>query len=348
MKTRLGRAPAKISFNPLKKLNLLKKMDFHFLASGFRFLVPEFHFLVPDLQILALDFHFLASGSSGHASFGHLFELGLAPCVERIRAEPLRLAGTLDDVGDAPARGFAVVRRPAAGDAGALASREKGAVVRLRRRDRWKEARERRGRRPGGSGSAGGPGRTQAVAPGEADRARWRRIGAPAHRRGIRRSTRRAAGESPRPTKTTPAQGRSGYQSSVFGSAMPRPSHRTAGGSNRVEWTKKGIAIAAAPARRLAKAGASMNGSARRLATRCSGGCRTRCPRRERRRGCRRSPAQPRRRRWRAGARKRAGSGGRAGRAPAKRRPAQETCTRRRARRAASAAKRAASAGPAG
>ncbi len=196
MKTRLGRAPAKISFNPLKKLNLLKKMDFHFLASGFRFLVPEFHFLVPDLQILALDFHFLASGSSGHASFGHLFELGLAPCVERIRAEPLRLAGTLDDVGDAPARGFAVVRRPAAGDAGALASREKGAVVRLRRRDRWKEARD--APRPpdeGESGSAGGPDRTARL---------WRpakqtaRAGAELARQrfgeAIRRSKRRAAG----------------------------------------------------------------------------------------------------------------------------------------------------------
>ncbi|MFY9968396.1 MAG: hypothetical protein WAK41_03155, partial [Roseiarcus sp.] len=146
MKTRLGRAPAKISFNPLKKLNLLKKMDFHFLASGFRFLVPEFHFLVPDLQILALDFHFLASGSSGHASFGHLFELGLAPCVERIRAEPLRLAGTLDDVGDALARCFAIVRCPSAGDASAFAGRQKGGVVLLRRRGRRNDAETRHGR----------------------------------------------------------------------------------------------------------------------------------------------------------------------------------------------------------
>ena len=72
---------------------------------------------------------------------------------------------------------------------------------------------------------------------------------------------------TPRPRKTTPAHGRSGRQSSVFGSASPSPSHRSQGGSNKVERMKNGAAIAAKPIARLAQAGAVTNGAARRLAT---------------------------------------------------------------------------------
>src|SRR5277367_7146095 len=69
-----------------------------------------------------------------------------------------------------------------------------------------------------------------------------------------------------RPRKTMPAHGRRGYQSSVFGSASPSPSHRTQGESNSVEWIRSGAAIAARPAARLAQAGAVTNGAAMRLA----------------------------------------------------------------------------------
>src|SRR6201999_1169496 len=71
----------------------------------------------------------------------------------------------------------------------------------------------------------------------------------------------------PRPRKTTPAHGRSGRQSSVFGSASPRPSHSSQGGSNNVELPSHGAAIAAKPMAKLAQAGAFTNGAAKRLAT---------------------------------------------------------------------------------
>jgi len=48
---------------------------------------------------------------------------------------------------------------------------------------------------------------------------------------------------NPRPREATPGHGRSGRQSSVFGSAWPRPSHKSQGGSNRAERPSHGAAI---------------------------------------------------------------------------------------------------------
>ena len=96
----------------------------------------------------------------------------------------------------------------------------------------------------------------QAVPAGEADRARRRRPRAPTV--WPKSAPPRTPGNraTPRPRKTTPAHGRSGRQSRVFGSASPKPSHRSQGGSNRVERPSHGAAIAAKPIARLAQAGA--------------------------------------------------------------------------------------------
>ena len=69
---------------------------------------------------------------------------------------------------------------------------------------------------------------------------------------------------------------------------LAKPSHKSQGGSNRVERTSHGAAIAATPIARLAQAGAATNGTARGSRPRCSGGCRRRWARWARRRGLRR------------------------------------------------------------
>src|SRR5208283_1315668 len=78
-----------------------------------------------------------------HAGVGHAPEFGPALRIEL--AEPAGFAGALDRVGDAPAARLAIPGLPPAGHAAALAGREKGAVVGLRRNGR---ERARDGRRP--------------------------------------------------------------------------------------------------------------------------------------------------------------------------------------------------------
>ena len=107
----------------------------------------------------------------------------------------------------------------------------------------------------------------QAVPAGEAYRARRRRAGAPALGPLQPRPRRPASAPRRGRERRRPAQGRSGRQSSVFGSASPSPSHNSQGGSNRGERMRNGAQIAATPTARLAHGGAATNGPARRLAT---------------------------------------------------------------------------------
>ena len=148
-------------------------------------------------------------------------------------------------------------RRTPLGDAGALAGGEEGAPVRLRReraprgqrreetdQDRLMDEIDRQAV-PAGEAYARAPAPT------------WRANG-PAALATSRTPGKRA---TPRPRKTTPAHGRSGRQSSVLGSASPRPSHRSQGGSNRVERPSHGATIAAKPDR---EAGPGRRGHERR------------------------------------------------------------------------------------
>ena len=143
----------------------------------------------------------------------------------------------------------------------------------------------------------------EAMPSGEGEPPRRRR---PARQRPGLVSHRRTPGRraAPRPSRVTPAQGKSGRQSSVFGSATPRPSQSSAAGrtpstgrrpAGRSPRRRRGGSPRPGP-----RSAAARRGSPRR----CNAGCRTRSSFPGRTPSFRPSPARLRRRRSRGACRR--------------------------------------------